>query len=38
MAAAGLEPSGAPRFARFDPPFKPFFLRRNEVVQDVARA
>jgi hypothetical protein len=37
LAAAGLEPSGAPRFARFDPPFKPFFLRRNEVVQDVAR-
>jgi hypothetical protein len=37
MAAAGLEPSGPPRFARFDPPFKPFFLRRNEVVQDVAR-
>lgn len=37
MAAAGLQPAGPPRFARFDPPFKPFFLRRNEVVQDVAR-
>ncbi|HEX9230079.1 MAG TPA: heme-binding protein, partial [Arthrobacter sp.] len=26
---------GPPRFARFDPPFKPWFLRRNEVLQDV---
>jgi hypothetical protein len=26
---------GPPRFARFDPPFKPWFLRHNEVVQDV---
>jgi hypothetical protein len=32
---AGLTPIGPPRFARFDPPFKPWFLRRNEVVQDV---
>ena len=30
-------PPGAARFARFDPPFKPWFLRRNEVVQDVVR-
>lgn len=37
LAAAGLRPSGPPRFARFDPPFKPWFLRRNEVVQDVAQ-
>jgi hypothetical protein len=36
LAAAGLRPSGPPRFARFDPPFKPWFLRHNEVVQDVA--
>ena len=36
VAAAGLVPVGSPRFARFDPPFKPWFLRRNEVVQDVA--
>lgn len=35
LAEAGLVPVGAPRFARFDPPFKPWFLRRNEVVQDV---
>ncbi|BCT78014.1 hypothetical protein SCMU_38560 [Sinomonas cyclohexanicum] len=36
LAAAGLRPSGPPRFARFDPPFKPWFLRHNEVIQDVA--
>ncbi|HYN68552.1 MAG TPA: heme-binding protein [Ornithinibacter sp.] len=38
VVAAGFEPTGAPRFARFDPPFKPWFLRRNEVVHDVVRA
>jgi hypothetical protein len=38
VRAAGLVPTGAPRFARFDPPFKPWFLRRNEVVQDVEGA
>jgi hypothetical protein len=32
---AGLEITGPPRFARFDPPFKPWFLRRNEVVLPV---
>ena len=35
---AGLTPIGPPRFARFDPPFKPWFLRHNEVVQDVQEA
>ncbi|GHG50099.1 heme-binding protein [Sinomonas cellulolyticus] len=35
LAAAEMRPSGPPRFARFDPPFKPWFLRHNEVVQDV---
>jgi hypothetical protein len=38
MVAAGFMPRGAARFARFDPPFKPWFLRRNEVVQDVVAA
>ena len=33
---AGLELVGAPRWARFDPPFKPWFLRRNEVLHDVS--
>jgi len=37
VAAAGLTAVGGPRLARFDPPFKPWFLRRNEVVQDVVR-
>lgn len=35
LAADGLTPRGEPRFARFDPPFKPWFLRRNEVQLDV---
>lgn len=37
IAAAGLTASGPPRFAQFDPPFKPWFLRHNEVVQDVVQ-
>jgi hypothetical protein len=28
----GLQPAGKPIFARYDPPFKPWFLRRNEVL------
>ncbi|MDJ0339226.1 heme-binding protein [Cryobacterium sp. PH31-O1] len=35
LTAAGLTALGSPRFARFDPPFKPWFLRRNEVLLDV---
>ncbi len=35
ISAAGLHPRGEPRFARFDPPYRPWFLRHNEVVQDV---
>ncbi|MET3951094.1 heme-binding protein [Arthrobacter sp. UYEF36] len=35
LMLAGLRAVGPPRFAGFDPPFKPWFLRRNEVVQDV---
>jgi hypothetical protein len=38
VAAAGLVPSGPVRFARFDPPLTPWFLRRNEVVMDVSRS
>lgn len=33
--AEGLEVVGAPRLARFDPPYKPWFLRHNEVIVDV---
>jgi hypothetical protein len=35
IEAEGLTIVGTPRFARFDPPFKPWFLRRNEVIVDV---
>ncbi|WP_281451935.1 SOUL family heme-binding protein [Paenarthrobacter nitroguajacolicus] len=35
LQVAGLAPVGSARFARFDPPFKPGFLRHNEVVIDV---
>ncbi|MFC8504268.1 SOUL family heme-binding protein [Pedococcus sp. NPDC057267] len=37
VSAAGLSPAGAPRWLRFDPPVKPWFLRRNEVVVDVTK-
>ena len=36
VAQAGLEITGLPRFARFDPPWMPWFLRHNEVVLPVA--
>jgi hypothetical protein len=32
----GWEAAGAPLWARFDPPWKPAFLRRNEIVIPVA--
>ncbi len=35
VEAAGLEVDGRLRFARFDPPWTPWFLRRNEVVAPV---
>jgi len=35
VADAGLEVVGPPRFARFDPPWTPWFRRRNEVVLPV---
>lgn len=35
LGAAGLHSIGAPRFARFDPPIKPGFLRRNEIILDL---
>ena len=37
VAAAGLTATGRPHYARFDPPWKPWFLRRNEVVLPVTR-
>ncbi|ALE92342.1 heme-binding protein [Arthrobacter alpinus] len=35
LREAGLASIGAPRFARFDPPFKPWWLRHNEIVLDL---
>ncbi|WP_426998005.1 SOUL family heme-binding protein [Pseudarthrobacter sp. N5] len=35
LTLAGLMAVDRPRFARFDPPFKPWFMRHNEVIQDV---
>ncbi|WP_345799810.1 heme-binding protein [Microbacterium sp. AZCO] len=37
VSAAGLTVQGEPRFARFNPPITPSFLRHNEVLVDVAR-
>ena len=36
MADNALEAVGEPIWARYDPPFKPWFLRRNEVLVPVA--
>lgn len=36
LEMAGLSVVGEPRYARFDPPWTPWFLRRNEVVVPVA--
>ena len=35
-AQEGLRAAGAPVWARYDPPWKPWFLRRNEVLLPVA--
>ena len=35
VGAAGFTALGQPRFARFNPPYTPWFLRRNEVIQTV---
>ena len=32
---AGLQPTGEPRFARYDPPWTPWFMRRNEVIVQI---
>lgn len=37
MTEAGWQESGEPRWARFDPPWKPPFARRNEIVIPVHR-
>jgi hypothetical protein len=32
VKSVGLEPIGSVYWARFDPPYKPAFLRRNEAL------
>ncbi len=32
LSAKGYEPQGEPVWARYDPPFMPWFLRRNEIL------
>lgn len=32
LIALGYQVNGEPRWARYDPPWKPWFLRRNEVI------
>lgn len=36
IATRGLTPAGEPVWARYDPPFMPWFLRRNEILIPVA--
>jgi hypothetical protein len=36
IASRGWRTAGEPIFARYDPPFKPWFLRRNEVLIPIA--
>lgn len=36
VASAGLQVLGPPRWARYDPPWTPWFRRRNEVVLPIA--
>ncbi len=38
VVSAGLIPAGDARFARFDPPWTPWFMRRNEIQLPVTRA
>jgi hypothetical protein len=38
MAKAGLQATGDPIWARYDPPFMPWFLRRNEIMLEIAAA
>ncbi len=38
LKAAGYQAVGSPEWARYNPPFMPWFLRRNEVMVEVRRA
>ena len=36
IKAKGLQPLGEPLYAFYDPPWQPFFWRRNEIIWDIA--
>ena len=36
IAESGFTSNGSPRFARFDPPWTPWFMRRNEIQIPIA--
>ena len=36
IAVSGFTSNGSPRFARFDPPWTPWFMRRNEIQIPIA--
>jgi hypothetical protein len=36
IAEGGFKSTGSPRFARFDPPWTPWFMRRNEIQIPIA--
>ena len=38
IVAAGKTTKGEPRFARFDPPYTPWFLRHNEISIDLTES
>jgi hypothetical protein len=38
LAREGLRAVGAPEWARYDPPWKPWFLRKNEIQVEVGKA
>jgi hypothetical protein len=38
LEGAKLEPMGEPVWARYDPPFKPWFMRRNEILTSFRRS
>ena len=38
LERAKLEPVGEPIWARYDPPFKPWFMRRNEILTSFRRS
>jgi hypothetical protein len=38
LTGLGYRVSGEPRWARYDPPWKPWFMRRNEVIVPIVEA